>query len=90
MKKMVEAWKTVAAAVDPILEALTEEDMHVHQIIGGKPQAQNVGTWLIRLTTHMWYHNGEACAVRQLIDDRDLPQMVGSIPDWATYASTAE
>lgn len=83
--EMMAAWKAVAKAVDPILNALTEEDMQVHRIVNGQPLQENMGTWLLRLTSHMWYHNGEASAIRQLNDDRNLPQMVGTIPTWATY-----
>ncbi|MEM7110940.1 MAG: DinB family protein [Chloroflexota bacterium] len=84
--EVMAAWKLVMVTTDPLLEALTEEDMHRSLLAGG----ENIGTWLQRLTGHLWYHNGEASAVRQLIDDRDLPQMVGSIPVWAAFGTTVE
>ncbi len=83
--EMMAAWQQAAAAVDPLLNALTEEDAHMHRLVRGQPQHENIGTWLLHLTPHMWYHNGEASAIRQLIDDCDLPQMVSSILDWATF-----
>ena len=83
--EMLAAWKQVVAAVDPILEAMTEEDLHIHHVFRGKPLRENVGTRIQRHTGHYWYHNGEANAIRQLIDDRALPQMIGRIPNWAAY-----
>ena len=82
---MKAAWHAVMAGVNPVLEAMTEEDLHVHHMFRGKPTRENVGTRIQRHIDHYWYHNGEANAIRQLIDDRDLPQMIGRIPNWAAY-----
>lgn len=89
-EEMVAAWKEITAVSDPLLEALTEEDMHRCPTVNGRQLKENIGTWLQRFTGHIWYHNGEASAIRQLVDDRDLPQMVGSIPEWAAFGTTVE
>lgn len=83
--EMVAGWHQVIDAVNPVLEAMTDEDMHIHHMFRGKPIHENVGTRIQRHVGHYWYHNGEANAIRQLIDDRKLPQMIGRIPNWAAY-----
>lgn len=86
---MLAAWQQVVDASNPLLEAMTADDMLVHHQWKGKRLNENVGTRIQRHTAHYWYHNGEASAIRQLIDDRPLPQMVGRIPDRAAFERNA-
>jgi hypothetical protein len=55
--------------------------------INGKPVYESIGTLLQRNIYHYWFHSGEALAIRQLLGHTDLPEFVGSFPDWALYRS---
>jgi hypothetical protein len=50
-----------------------------HLLLDGKPIDESVGTMLLRVIYHYWYHTGEAAAVRQLLGHRDLPEFVGDM-----------
>ena len=79
------AWRTVTAAVDPFLDALTQERLLEHLIVDGEPMESNMGTMLRRSTYHYWYHTGEASAIRQLLGHTNLPEFVGEIASEAPY-----
>jgi hypothetical protein len=79
------AWQAVTAAVDPFLDALTQDRLLEHLVVDGVPMESNLGTMLRRSTYHYWYHTGEASAVRQLLGHLDLPEFVGEIAKEAPY-----
>jgi hypothetical protein len=44
-------------------------------------EGENVGTKILRITYHYFFHTGEAHAVRQQLGHPDLPFFVGAMPD---------
>ncbi len=76
---MWRAWKGITAASDPYLDSLTPEIMQTYFMVDGKPVRENIGTNLMRITHHYWYHLGESQALRQLLGHRDLPSFVGGM-----------
>jgi uncharacterized damage-inducible protein DinB len=79
LKDMWAAWKTVTAAADVYLEALTPEILQTYPLRDGKPVDETVGTLLMRNIYHYWYHTGEAAAVRQMLGHKNLPDFVGDM-----------
>ncbi len=79
------AWYTVVAAVDPIMDALTQDRMLEHFVVDGAPMESNIGSVLRRNAYHYWYHTGEASAIRQLLGHENLPEFVGDIAAEAQY-----
>jgi hypothetical protein len=45
-------------------------------------EGENIGTKLLRITYHYFFHTGEAHAVRQQLGHPDLPFFVGAMPDY--------
>lgn len=43
--------------------------------------SENIGTRILRVTYHYFFHTGEAHAVRQQLGHSDLPYFVGGMPD---------
>jgi hypothetical protein len=43
---------------------------------------ENIGTRILRVTYHYFFHTGEAHAVRQMLGHPDLPFFVGGMPDY--------
>lgn len=70
-------WAKVAAAADPWLEGLGEQELRSH--LRGRPlfERENVGTLLTRASSHYYLHIGQITAVRKLLD-YPVPAFVGS------------
>lgn len=85
LKEVVSAWRTITAAADPWLDAVTAETLQSHVISNGKPIAYVYGNLLQRVIYHYWYHTGEIMAIRQQLGHTRLPQFVGNIDDKAPY-----
>jgi uncharacterized damage-inducible protein DinB len=79
------AWETVTAAVDPYLDALTQELLLERLVVNVEPMKSTIGTMLRRATYHYWYHTGEANAIRQLLGHQHVPEFVGEIQREAPY-----
>jgi len=43
---------------------------------------ENIGTRILRVTFHYFFHTGEAHAIRQQLGHPDLPYFVGDMPDY--------
>lgn len=74
-------WRRITAMADPWLDALTAADMS-DCLAGDARREEDIGTRLLRLNYHYWFHLGEALAARQLLagDSRQpLPEFVGSM-----------
>ena len=80
---MLAAWRTVTAAVDPYLDALTDEELPT-DLVGPGPH-RSVGDSIHRVTYHYWFHIGEILAIRQILGHRRLPEYVGDIEEKAPY-----
>ena len=79
LNEMWEVWRTVTAAADVYLNAVTTELLQNHFDWQGKPFPESAGTLLYRNIFHYWFHTGEAHAVRQMLGHPDLPQFVGDM-----------
>lgn len=89
LAEMWSVWRTVSAAADEYLDTLTVGRMGTFLLRGGQPLDESVGTMLMRVIYHYWFHTGEAAAVRQLLGHEDLPEFVGDM-DAATYRPEVE
>jgi uncharacterized damage-inducible protein DinB len=81
---MWSVWRTITPAADEYLDTLDVDRLGTYLSIDGKPIDESVGTMLMRVIYHYWYHTGEAAAVRQLLGHVELPEFVGDM-DKATY-----
>ena len=78
-----DAWQHITAASDPWLDALTVAQLSGF-LVGDKARQESIGTRLLHLNYHYWYHQGEAQAVRQLLageSQRPLPEFIGPIDE---------
>jgi hypothetical protein len=78
-------WEEITAASDPYLDTLTSEMLVTHWEVNGKPHRESIGSVMLRMTYHYWYHLGESQAVRQMLGHTDLPMFVGAIHAEAPY-----
>ena len=86
LDEMWQAWNTVVKTADPYLESLTPKALTAHMLVDGKPARESVGTMLLRMIYHYWYHLGESQAIRQNLGHTDLAGFVGAIGRDAPYA----
>jgi hypothetical protein len=85
LDEVLSAWRAITAAVDPWLDALTPEDL-LKTIDRGKDfGSYTLGSLLLRVIYHYWYHTGENLAIRQSLGQTNLPQFVGDIDHLAPY-----
>lgn len=76
-------WADVTAASNPWLERLRADDLAV-DLPGSGPQ-RTVGSALLRVTYHGWFHLGEILAIRQMLGGTGLPEFAGNIDGEAPY-----
>ncbi|MDE0608430.1 MAG: DinB family protein [Anaerolineaceae bacterium] len=79
--EMWDAWRRITAMADPWLDALTTERMSDY-LAGDVRREEDIGTRLLRINYHYWFHLGEALALRQLLageSQQPLPEFVGSM-----------
>lgn len=88
LAEMWSVWREVTPAADVFLDTLTIEGLGTHLILDGRPIDESVGTMLMRVIYHYWFHTGEAAAVRQLLGHARLPEFVGDM-DAAIYRPEA-
>lgn len=79
LEAMSSAWREITAAADPYLDTLTTELLQERYQWKDRLMRETIGTMLLRLTYHYWFHTGEVLAVRQLLGHSDLPEFVGDI-----------
>jgi hypothetical protein len=82
---MLKAWRAVAKAADPYLDALSTRALQRDLPVDGKLSGQSVGSALRRVTYHYWYHIGEIQAIRQMLGHARHPTYVGNIEGRAPY-----
>lgn len=85
LAEMWAAWNTITQAADPWLDTLTEEMLLTHPLSDGVPHVESIGTMMLRVTYHYWYHIGESQAIRQLLGHSSLPDFVGALGIHAPY-----
>ncbi len=83
--EMWTAWETITHAADPWLDALTTDKLLEHVVIDGQPSPYIFGSLLQRVIYHYWYHTGENMAIRQRLEQDNLPEFVGDIDGEAPY-----
>jgi hypothetical protein len=79
------AWETITTAADPWLDAVTTETLLSEATRDGKPIGVAIGSRLLRMIYHYWFHTGENAAIRQQLGHTDLPDFVGNIQDEAPF-----
>jgi uncharacterized damage-inducible protein DinB len=77
--EMLEAWRTTTTAADAWLDTLGRTDLHGE--LRDSPVPRTIGSALLRVTYHYWFHTGEILAIRQQLGHPDLPEFVGSTLD---------
>jgi hypothetical protein len=82
LRAMLAAWTTVTTAADPLLDAFDEASMG--NDLPGSPPRQ-IGTAILRVTYHYWFHTGEILAIRQMLNHPRRPEYVGDIDGQAPY-----
>jgi hypothetical protein len=82
---MWDAWHTITRASEPWLDTITVADLQQLPPIPRPVVPESIGTMLLRMTGHYWFHTGEAHAVRQLLGHANLPDFVGDIGLKAPY-----
>ncbi len=91
LEEMWAAWRRVTAAADPFLDGLDSARLTRERLDNIGPGSESLGSKLLRVIYHYWYHLGEAMAVRQLLQrgggsgQPGLPQFVGDIEGEAPY-----
>ncbi len=85
LEEMFAVWRSVTVAADPFLDERTTETLQSELLRDGLAVGQTVGSAMRRMTYHYWYHIGEIQAIRQMLDQGDLPEYVGDIEAEAPY-----
>jgi hypothetical protein len=85
LKAMRAAWNKLKKRSEPILEPLTTKDLMRDLRRDGKSSGQTRGDAIRRMTFHYWFHIGEILAIRQMLDQRRLPEYVGNLEAKAPY-----
>jgi hypothetical protein len=75
--EMWAAWRTITTAADAYLDTLSPDALLTRW--EREPTTENIGTKLLRMIYHYWFHLGEAQAVRQALGHTGLPSFVGDI-----------
>jgi hypothetical protein len=82
---MQQRWASVTAAVDPWLEQLSTAALAADMPRFGRSVGQSVGSGMLRMTYHYWFHIGEIQAIRQMLGHTGLGSYVGDIEERAPY-----
>ncbi len=85
LREMLDLWQQATHAADPYLDTLTTEKLQDDLPVKGAVSGQSVGSALLRITYHYWYHIGEIQAIRQMLGQTDLPVYVGDLEENAPY-----
>ena len=85
LAEMWESWQMVTAVADPYLDRLTVSELRRYPPVTRAASPESVGTMLLRMIGHYWFHTGESQAVRQLLGHPNLPDFVGEIGREAPY-----
>lgn len=86
MADTLSAWHEITGAANAYLEPLTQTSMQHDLLLRGRSVGQSVGTALLRMIYHYWYHIGEIQAIRQMLGEPELPEFVGDIEQQAPYS----
>lgn len=82
LDEMREVWQQVTASADEYMDTLTGDMLTEFLQFRGKQFSENIGTTLMRNAYHIWFHLGEAHAIRQQMGHQP-PDFVGGFGDAA-------
>ena len=85
LSDVLAAWQAVTDASNPFLDQLKTADFAAPMFEDGELPGSNVGTFMLRVTYHYWFHIGEILAIRQILGHPNLPDYVGDIYHKAPY-----
>lgn len=85
LDETVKTWKEVVGAAEAYLDSLTTEHLQEELPMRGKEIGQTIGSAILRMTYHYWYHIGEMLAIRQMLGHEGLPEFVGPLEQQAPY-----
>jgi hypothetical protein len=77
--EMWDLWYQITAEADSFLNYMLDEILKSKLTWPREPEAEDVGTSLLRNIYHYWYHMGEAQAIRQMLGHKNLPTFVGNM-----------
>ena len=77
VEEMWAAWRAITTAADAYLDTLTPDALLMRW--QREPTTENIGTKLLRMIYHYWFHLGEAQGIRQMLGHTGLPSFVGDI-----------
>lgn len=84
LSEMLAAWRIITETADPWMDTITTEKLTAPITLAGW-RTTTVGSLLLRVIYHYWYHIGEIMAIRQQLGHPNLPDFVGDIDDEAPY-----
>lgn len=77
--EMWDLWHKITAEADSFLNYMSTEMLETKLTWYREEDPEDVGTSLLRNIYHYWFHMGEAQAIRQMLDHKDLPSFVGNM-----------
>jgi len=85
LDEMWRCWNEVSVRADRWLDTATTEMLAGEVVVPGRQDTRTLGSLLLRLTYHYWYHTGENAAIRQQLGHTGLPDFVGNLDTEAPY-----
>jgi hypothetical protein len=79
LEQVQTSWHTIIQATEGYLDTLTSDLLETHLQANGERARDNIGTYLMRMVYHYWFHLGEMQSIRQMIGHTELPVYVGDI-----------
>lgn len=73
------AWNEITRVADVFLDSLTPGQLTTRLTWRGEPFGETIGTMLLHVIYHYFFHIGEAHANRQVLGHPDLPDFVGEM-----------
>ncbi len=89
LHEVLEAWYEITEASNPFLDQLSTTDFQAAMFADGELPGMNVGTFMLRVTYHYWFHIGEILSIRQMLGHKNLPDYVGDIYHQAPFQPDA-
>lgn len=83
LAEMMTAWQTITTTADPWLDTITTAKLE--EQIQRQGWETNIGSLLLRVIYHYWFHIGEIMAIRQMLGHTGLPEFIGNIDTEAPY-----
>jgi hypothetical protein len=79
LDEMLAAWRATTSEADPWLDGIAPGELA--QPLRSSPVPRTLGSALLRVIYHYWFHTGEILAIRQQLEAVDLPEFVGPALD---------